>query len=247
MTARPLSVALETSCSVGGVALGEGGSLLASRSLGRGMRHGRDLVPTVGWLARQHGRDLSRLELVMVDVGPGSFTGLRVGLATAKAFHLATRCLVVGVLAPDAVVAGLPAVTGQVCVVIDATRGELYAACYRPAEDGAEVARGAFTGAAGAWQRSFGPTIVEPAELMSRLDPDCLVTGGGLGRYADDFREAGLPLAPEGHWLPRAEWVYALGWKRHGAGLHEDPYQLEPIYLRLSAAEERWRQKHGLG
>ncbi|MCK4301068.1 MAG: tRNA (adenosine(37)-N6)-threonylcarbamoyltransferase complex dimerization subunit type 1 TsaB, partial [Planctomycetes bacterium] len=94
-----LSLALETSCPVGGVALGTEDTILASQALERGMRHGRDLVPTVRRLTREEGCDLSQLQLVMVDVGPGSFTGLRVSVATAKALHLATHCLLVGVSA----------------------------------------------------------------------------------------------------------------------------------------------------
>ena len=189
---------------------------------------------------------LAQLELVMVNLGPGSFTGLRVGVATAKALYLATGCRVVGVLAPDAVVAGLAAAAGEVCVVVDATRGELYASRYRPGEEGAAVTWGTFCGAAGTWQRVSGPSIVALDELVGQLRPGCLMTGGGLSRYGDEFRQAGFPLAPEDQWLPRAESVYALGWERHAAGLHEDPYQLQPIYLRAPAAEERWREKHGL-
>jgi len=245
MTSTVLSVALETSCLAGGVALGRGGTVLATAEFDPGMRHARDLVPALGRLARSHGVDLRRLELVFLDLGPGSFTGLRVGVATAKALHLATRCQLVGVLATDAVVAAIPEARGQVCVVIDATRGELYAARYQPFGEAPAPGDGRFTGCAGVWERTLGPAIMRPAELRGQLSPECYVVGGGVGRYGEEFGAAGLALAPRKQWLPSVEWVHALGWERYQAGLTDDPYTLEPIYLRPSAAEERWREKHG--
>lgn len=244
MTLTQLSVALETSCLVGGVALGTGGVVVVSEHLQPGMRHARDLVPTLGRLARMQGLELGGIDVVMLDLGPGSFTGVRVGVATAKALHLASRCGVVGVLAPDAVVAAVDQSPPEACVVIDATRGEVYAARYRPTDQATNPAQGRFTGSAGTWERISGPTIVRPECLVRTLPPGCCVTGGGLSRYGDEFRSAGFPLAPEEAWLPRVEWVHALGWERLQAGLVDDPYSLEPIYLRLPAAEERWRERH---
>jgi tRNA A37 threonylcarbamoyladenosine modification protein TsaB len=158
---------------------------------------------------------------------------------------LATRCPVVGVLATDAVTAGVRERHAQVCVVIDATRGELYAARYRLTDQPADPARRHFTGAAGTWERIFGPAIIRPADLLAGLEPGCYVTGGGLSRYGDVFRTGGFPLAPEGDWFPAVERVHALGWERHRNGLADDPYALEPMYLRLPAAEERWRERSG--
>jgi len=241
-----LSVALETSCPVGGVALGVGGVVVASEHLRPGMRHARDLVPTLGRLARMLGLEPAATDVVMVDLGPGSFTGVRVGVATTKAFHLATGCEVVGVLATDVVVAAVAQPQPEVCVVVDATRGELYAARYQPTDQATNPAEGRFTGSAGTWQRVFGPTVVRPTDLIRTLPPDCYVTGGGLKRYGDEFRSAGLALAPEETWLPTVAWVHALGWERFQVGLADDPYDLKPVYLRLPAAEERWRERHRL-
>ena len=245
MTPRGLSAALETSCQVGGVALGMGGTLLVSEHFEPGMRHARDVAPALNRLARKQGLDLRRLEVVMVDLGPGSFTGVRVGVATVKALHLATRCQVVGVLATDAVAAAVAQPQPEVCVVIDATRGELYAARYRLTGAPRAPGEGRFTGSTGVWERVSDPSIVRPADLIPTLPPGCYVTGGGLSRYEDEFASAGLLVAPEEDRLPSVEWVYALGWERREAGLTDDPYTLEPLYLRLAAAEERWRERQG--
>lgn len=244
MGSRVASVALETSCEVGGVALGRGPEVVAGEEFEPGMRHARDLVPALGRLARERALDLSRLALVMVDLGPGSFTGVRVGVATAKALHLAARCQVVGVVATDVVAAAAERPPAGLCVVVDATRGELYAARYRPTQEAPAPAQDRFRGAACTWERTWGPGVVPPADLVGTLSADCCITGGALRRYGDEFRSAGFALAPEGEWLPRVRWVYALGWERYQAGLLDDPYTLEPIYLRLPAAEERWREKH---
>jgi tRNA threonylcarbamoyladenosine biosynthesis protein TsaB len=239
------SAALESSCPLGAVALGRDGELVASERLAAGMRHARDLVPVLGRLAAREKVDLGQLGLVILDLGPGSFTGVRVGVAVAKAIYLATRCQVVGVLATDAVGARVAERHPEVCVVIDATRGELYAARYQLTDQPAEPARGRFTGAAGTWERAFGPAIVRPAELVTALQPGCCVTGAGLSRYGDVFRGREFVLAPEPDWFPAVEWVHALGWERYRSGLADDPYALEPMYLRLPAAEERWRERSG--
>lgn len=244
MGAPVASVALETSCEVGGVALGRGAEPTAWVEFDPGMRHARDLVPALARLAERESCDLARLALVMVDLGPGSFTGVRVAVATAKALHLTARCRVVGVVATDVVAAALEGPPAEVCVVVDATRGELYAARYRPTEKPPAPAQDRFRGAACTWERTWGPRIIRPADLIEGLPGDCCIAGGGLRRYGDQFRSAGFTLAPEPQWLPRVRWVYALGWERYQAGLLDDPYTLEPIYLRLPAAEERWREKH---
>jgi tRNA threonylcarbamoyladenosine biosynthesis protein TsaB len=239
------SVALESSCPVGAVALGRDGEVVASERLAAGMNHARDMVPVLGRLAAGEKVDLRRLGLVILDLGPGSFTGVRVGVAVAKAIYLATRCPVVGVLATDAVAAQVGERHPEVCVVIDATRGELYTARYRLSEQPGDPARSRFSGAAGAWERFFGPAITRPADLLPTLQPGCYVTGGGLSRYGAVFRTGGFPLAPEADRLPAVEWVHALGWERYRSGLTDDPYGLEPMYLRLPAAEERWRERAG--
>jgi tRNA A37 threonylcarbamoyladenosine modification protein TsaB len=163
----------------------------------------------------------------------------------AKAIYLATRCQVVGVLATDAVAAGVAERHPEVCVVIDATRGELYAARYRPSDQRADPAHDRFTGSAGTWERTFGPAIIRPADLARALPSGCSVTGGGLGRYAHVFGAGEFVLAPQEGWFPAVEWVHALGWERSQGGLADDPYALEPMYLRLPAAEERWRERSG--
>jgi len=245
MSSAVLAVALETSSRVGGVALGRGAELVAVRAFDPGMRHARDLVPPLQALAEEHDLDLNGCQLAIVDLGPGSFTGLRVAVATVKALHLVTRCRVTSVQAPDAVAAALPDRPAHLCVVIDATRGEVSAACYEAVDCPPDPERNRFSGEAGVWQRTAGPAIVKPAALVGELRPECLITGGGLTRYGDEFRRAGFATVPQDRWLPRCEWVYRLGWERFRAGLTDDPSTLTPLYLRLPAAEERWRKLHG--
>jgi len=132
-TRTPLILALETSGETGGLALYRG-RLLAEVTLSGALTYSRRLLPALDFLLRQLGLDLSGIEALAVSVGPGSFTGLRIGLATAKALALVLKRPLVGVETLAALAAQVPESPLPVCAVLDARRGELYAALYRMVE-----------------------------------------------------------------------------------------------------------------
>lgn len=221
---------IETSTPRGEVAVATAGQSPVSLGLQQDLRHGRDLVPCIQRLLEQQGWPVASVEAVAVSLGPGSYTGLRVGLTCAKTFAYASRVPLVGVDSLEVVAANAGDTTGAILAVADAQRGELYCGRYR-------MERGV-------------PTAEAPVRILGLRDAVALadasvrVVGPGLARYAADFAHAGCCLAPEDAWYPRAEWVARLGCDRLRQGHTLDVHTAEPIYMRRPAAVDKWEATH---
>jgi tRNA threonylcarbamoyladenosine biosynthesis protein TsaB len=136
-------------------------------------RHAQTLLP----LLEQVVADWSAVERLCVGVGPGGFTGLRLGIATARALSQALDLPVVPVSSLDALAAPHP---GVVAALIDARRGELFAAVY---EDG---------------QRTREPVAIDPATLAQELAPGTLTVGDGAVRFREELERAGMAVPADG-------------------------------------------------
>ena len=223
-----LVVAIETSGSVGSVAVARGGRLVAEQSFEKGSRHGRDLVPSLEAVFRSKGLASRDTGLVAVGIGPGSYTGLRVGLAAAKALVFALGCPGVGVMSFDAMVRNVPAQPGRsACVVANARRGQVYFARYEATAD--------------VWRRVEGAALSDPVQLAGALLPGTIVLGDGLQANGDVF--GAFDTAPSETWTPRAGAVAALGYEAHCSGDAPDIENVQPLYLRPPAAVEKARRK----
>lgn len=226
-TAATLAVA--TATGQVGVALSGPDGAIASLSVRAGRRHGETLAPAIQSLVRLTGVELARVERVAVDIGPGLFTGLRVGVATAKALASALGVPVVPVSSLD-ILAHPHRGTGRpVAAVVDARRGEVFWALYQPVE-GAMVA---VTEAAVA-----APDAL--ADELRRLPPDVILTGDGARRYfAAAPAPAGPTVAPEEFDHPSAAVLLALAATR--ADL--PPEKVTPTYLRGADVRIGWEQR----
>ena len=216
--------AIETSTRAASVALLEGATLVAAQPLPDQAGTAAALAPAIEHAVSRAGWRMADLELVAVSIGPGSFTGLRVGVTTAKSLAYALGCEVLGVDSLE-VVAAQAQHAGDVCSVLDAQRGQLFCGRYR-------------FDAAGESEVREAPRIVDPPQWIDSLAAGELVTGPGLRRVASGL-PGGIPLAPEAVWLPRAETVGRLAGRQFAAGRRSDCWSLSPKYLRPSAAEER--------
>lgn len=217
-----LVLGVETSTPLVGVSVGNSDGLISSFHLIRERRHAETLAPAIDFVCRQAGIEINDLDVVAVDIGPGLFTGLRVGLTTAKALAYALRVPMIGVLSLDLVAYPARYFNNLILSTIDARRGELYYACYRQCSDGV--------------QRITEPQVGPPAEVvdhLNALDDDCLVVGDGAQRYSQLFREATrVEVAGEGFRYPTAESLLQIATAR--ALRHEvvPESKVQPFYLR---------------
>ena len=164
-------------------------------------------------------------DCVAVSLGPGSFTGLRVGIVFAKTFGWLNKCPIVAVPTFNAIASQVTTGnTNHIGVVADAQRGELFFA--------------EFTREGNQTSSHSEVSIVSLDEARSRLTEHSVLTGPGLAKYASEF--AGFcRLADESEWCPTAASIAMLGKKAFDTGNIADPWKLEPFYLRRSAAEEK--------
>jgi tRNA threonylcarbamoyladenosine biosynthesis protein TsaB len=178
----------------------------------------------IAGLFRERGWRLRDCEAVAVSIGPGSFTGLRIGVMCAKTLAYATGCPIAGVDTLQAIAENSPADVDEVFVASDAQRGQWYVARYRR-ERGVFVRVGELEIVdAATWCRDRAAADVVSGPAVSTetalLEDRCRVLG-------EEFRE------------PRAETVARLGLSKLRQGAGDDPWRLVPIYVRRSAAEER--------
>jgi tRNA threonylcarbamoyladenosine biosynthesis protein TsaB len=220
-------LALETSGISASVAALAGESLLAHSVLDSDQRSARSLAPGIRDLLVRLGWRPGDIDLVAVTVGPGSFTGLRVGVTTAKTFAYAVGAKVIPVNTLEVIAAQAPReLSGDtLAAAIDAHRGEVFAARFRLDGNGALD-----------WLSET--TIVGRDVWLASLPAGCLVTGPILEQLVGRV-PADLTCVGQEFWYPTAVAVGALAAAKYASGGGDDPLDLAPLYFRRSAAEER--------
>jgi len=230
-----LVLGIESSTQQVGVAIGGHEGVLALFETARGRRHVETLAPAIRFVCAQARIDLSEISVVAVDVGPGLFTGLRVGVATAKALAHALRVPMIGISSLDLLAFTVRFTPRVVVAAIDARRGELFYAFYRQVPGGV--------------QRVSEPQVGSPDDLVSELlasGGEHLLVGDGALRYRAQFEELqGVELVEQWMSHPSAAPLVQLA---HARALREDwvnSWELEPLYLRKPDAEINWSTRHG--
>ena len=217
-------LAIDTASEQLGVALADDDRLLASYELLADRPHAVELPGAVQRLLRSAGLSLDRLDGLAVDIGPGAFTGLRIGLAFVKALAFTLRKPVVAVSSLDVLAANFPYASHTCCPIVDAKQRKLYAARYEPSADGTMVRRGEYL---------LG-SIDEVAKLAGEAKGPIIFTGNGIPLYRSRLVEAlgdRAQFAETPFWLPRAPVLAQLARRRAAAGQHEDIRNLLPLYL----------------
>lgn len=225
LTARPVRVlAMDTSTELGSVAVLIDGALAAEVGARVRARHGETLLPLVRGALDRAGLAVADVDLIAVGIGPGSFTGTRVGVATAKGLAVALDRPLVGVVSLAAIARGAPG--AWVVPVVDAHKGEVYVAAYER------------VGAA--LEERMAPFHAPPAEafeaLRARVPREgAVLCGSGLRRYPEHVDPA-LTVLPPLFDSPRAAIVALEAEERFRAAGADDRATLEPLYVRPSDA-----------
>lgn len=222
-------LAIETATRQMGIAAIDGEQVLASYELLAENPHAVELPDAVTRVLKAAHTTLAQVKGIVVDIGPGSFTGLRIGLAFVKALVFPTQIPLVGVPSLDVLASNLPFTSRPVCPVLDAKQKNVYAALYRPQKGGLKKASDYF----------LGPID----DFLGTMNPALSEKGGGkeptifLGDGCSLYRERILERCPEAEfasqefWLPKAATLARLGAQRLKNGTPDDPSRLVPMYL----------------
>ncbi len=230
-----LTLGIETSGREASIALRQDGHTVSERVLGDpSQRHAQTLVAQIDQSLRELGREPRDCDLIAVSIGPGSFTGLRIGVVCAKTLAYATGCKIAAVDTFAAVAENSPDDVEHLYVVADAQRQDLYCGSYRRADDGR-------------FEREDKIAIVAVSKWLSDRRAGDMVSGPGLAKVESDL--AGICRAlPKPFRKPNAARIAELGERIGRSDASEDFWKLEPFYLRKSAAEEkRDAEEHGAG
>ncbi|RJQ38279.1 MAG: tRNA (adenosine(37)-N6)-threonylcarbamoyltransferase complex dimerization subunit type 1 TsaB [Nitrospiraceae bacterium] len=240
-------LAIDTSTMLGGIALmddssasGGSGSLIAESRLNVKSTHSERLMTEIEHCLKQSGVKISDIDVFAVAAGPGSFTGLRIGLSTVKGFSYATGKPIVSVPTLEALAWNFPYSRYPVCTMLDARKKEVYAALFK-------------------WEgqnliRLIGETSAKPEEFMRNSlsaahDERFILAGEGVEIYRDKIIEVmgekAVFASPE-KTVPSPANIAVLGLRKAKAGEFSDPVSLTPIYIRKSEAEVKENAKFKL-
>jgi tRNA threonylcarbamoyladenosine biosynthesis protein TsaB len=225
-----LIIGIDTATAQVSVAVGGHEGVLASTQSLRGKQHAEVLTPAIEFTCRQARIELSEISVVAVDLGPGLFTGLRVGVASAKAMAHALNVPMIGVSSLDLLAFPVRFTSRLIVATIDARRGELFYAFYRQVPGGV--------------QRISPHQVGSPDDLASEIlatGEECLLVGDGVQRYREVFEGLKkIEIVEEGFAHPSASSLVMLA---HAQALREQwvkPWDLQPLYLRKPDAEINW-------
>jgi len=228
-----VNLAIETSVAAGSLTLGRGDRKLETVSLERGRRHNLELMPGVEALFARHGLGRDALEEVYVSLGPGSFTGLRIAIATVKMLALARGARVVGVPTVEAAAQRAPEGAAHVAVGLNLKRGTLYSQHFARGEGGA------LEPVSEARLRSIEAVLAEAARPVTLIGETLPALPASA---ADDAR---LTVITGEAARPESEAVWRLGRARARTGLFDEPAALLPHYGREPEAVTLWREQQG--
>jgi len=199
------------------------GVVLAEAVQQESRSHAQALPSLVERVLAQAGLGLQACDGLAVSIGPGSFTGLRIGLGYAKGVAFAGRVPLVAVPTLEALAWAADAGPGErICAALDARKGEVYAALFESTPAG---------------PRRVTPDLaLRPSDLAVRIEPPCVLVGDAGAVYRDVFA-ARATVRPFTTHHPRGGIVARLGWQRLVAGEAANPGDLEPVYVRPPEAE----------
>ncbi|MFZ9481959.1 MAG: tRNA (adenosine(37)-N6)-threonylcarbamoyltransferase complex dimerization subunit type 1 TsaB [Ilumatobacteraceae bacterium] len=230
-----LILGIETATPQVSVAIGGHEGVLALFEVSRGRRHAETLVPAIEFACRQAEISIDEFSAIAVDIGPGLFTGMRVGLSAAKAMAQALRIPMIGISSLDLLAFPMRHGDRTIAAVIDARKGEVFHAMYRPVPGGV--------------QQVSEPRCASVDDLVADIlarGEQVVCVGDGALRYRDEI-DGGVrcEFAEQYQSSPSAAPLVQLA---HAKALREEwvnPRDIQPLYLRAPDAQINWSTRQG--
>ena len=212
----------QCSCAVtsGGI---HGGTVIGSIALESGITHSRRLLGSIEKLLRDTEVALKNISAVAVGLGPGSFTGLRIGMATAKGLAHGAKKQLIGISSLDAIASEITA-DGLICILLDARKKEVYGRFYR--------------GVDGIIEPCSAPFVTPPDKLLNMIDEPVVMAGDGAVVYQDLLEDGlGSTVVISAEKFPSAEMIGFLAYHKYKQSEFLDLANAAPLYVRASDAE----------
>lgn len=222
---------IDTATMAGSVAVITEQQLIAETTVNTKTTHTERLLPMIDQTLRAASLTIQQIDAIAVASGPGSFTGLRIGVTTAKSLAYSIRKPLVGVPSLDALASQFLYTEVLICPILDARKQEVYTALYRNTEDHV--------------QRISEYSVIAPQNLLKALHEPTLFLGDGVLAYRQQICEVlgnHALFANPALMFPRASLIAKLGVDRLLTGTPDDSYAFTPLYLRKSDAEIHWER-----
>ena len=221
---------IETSGLVGNIAVRDGNTVVGKKTYGKNLSHGKEIVSSLESIFNEIKWEPDDIDLIAVSIGPGSYTGLRIGVTCAKTLAYGLGKPVIDVPTLDVLVENVKDNSAKtICPVIDAKRKSVYACIYDRSNNRNK--------------RITDFLIISPDSLADMLPDATLIFGDGITPYNDIFAQKELTiLSDEKLSIADAANVARLGMERYEQGMRCEINSLVPLYLRKSEAEERLKE-----
>ena len=223
-------LALETATLAGSIAIVEDEELIGEVKVSINVAHAERLMSSVDWLLKASHVSIEEIDAFAVSIGPGSFTGLRIGLSTAKGFSYAAGKPIVPVPTLDAFARTLSFCRHFICPMLDARKNEVYTGLYKWEGD---ICR-----------QIISATAINPAIFLKEMNGTVVFMGEGAKIY-NELITASLKdkavFAPASKMSPSASSVAEIAIEKVKQGIFTDPVSLTPFYIRKSEAELHWK------
>lgn len=225
---------IDTSTMMGSVGIIDDDRPLGQFSLNIERTHSERLMEAISGLIESVGITLDQIDCLAISIGPGSFTGLRIGLGTVKGFSIVSGKSVVPVSTLEALAFNTPFCRHLICPLLDAKKNEVYTALFKYADDGSII-------------RLTDDLVISPGLLINRLNEPVMFTGDGVYVFRDLLRRHLGDLAyfaPANTILPSGISIAIMGLQNFQKGMVGSS-SLVPVYIRKSAAELKFMARHG--
>ena len=229
----PLILAIENSGLCGSVALVSGSHCIAEQSLLSRLTHSKRLLTTIDRLLAESQVDWPQVDAMAISLGPGSFTGLRIGLSTVKGLAMATGIPLIGVSTLDGLAGQFSHTDKAVCPVLDARKKEVYTALYRANDEGL-------------MERQSDYLVTSPEKLAEQITEPTVFMGDGTAVYGNLLREklGDLALfAPEQLYFAKASSIGFCALSLFAQNQFLDTASCVPLYIRPSDAEIHFKER----
>jgi len=224
-------LAIETATIAGSVAICDDSSgLMGEVKINVKIAHAERLMPSIKWLLDSSRVTIEEIDAFAISIGPGSFTGLRIGLSTVKGFAFATNKPVVSVPTLDAFARTVPFSAYQICPLLDARKDEVFAGLYRWADNNII--------------KVMPERAISPGDLLKEISDKTVFIGDGIIRYGDMIRDMcgdNAIFPPPSIMSPSAATVGEIAFEKIKQGDLADPVSLTPFYIRKSEAALNWK------